>query len=93
MKPMSLVVGFLTGLTAGEAVERKKGRERFRHYLAQRGYSIVDQRGNQIPVDIAVAEAQQGSDDMKRTILIAGALVATAAILTGGTVLVLISVV
>lgn len=90
---MSLVVGFMTGLTAGEAVERKKGRDRFRDYLARRGYTIVDRDGHPVPVDIALSEALTVPGNPNRTIIIAGAVVATAAILTGGTALVLLSVV
>jgi hypothetical protein len=90
---MSLILGFVTGLTAGEVVERKKGRDRFRDYLERRGYSIVDRQGNPIPVEVAISEGLQATDNSKRTIIIAGAMVATAVILTGGTALILLSVV
>lgn len=88
---MSFVVGFVTGLRTGEAVERRKGRSQFRDYLERRGYSIVDQFGQPVSVDQAMSEALVISDESQRKMLIAGAVVLTVAVVAGGTALVVLA--
>lgn len=88
---MSFVVGFVTGMRTGEAVERRKGRGQFREYLQKRGYSIVDQDGMPISVDQAMREAMVYTDDSQRKMLIAGAIIVTVAVIAGGTALVVLA--
>jgi hypothetical protein len=88
---MSFVVGFVTGMRTGEAVERRKRRGQFREYLQKRGYSIVNQDGLPISVDQAMSEAMVYSDDSQRKLLITGAIIVTVAVVAGGTALVVLA--
>jgi hypothetical protein len=82
---MSFVVGFMTGMSTGEAVERRKGREHFREYMERRGYLVVDQHGRPISLDTVVDEALLTEKKPGRILLVAGIALAAAAVITGGT--------
>ena len=88
---MSFVLGFVTGMTTGEAVQRRKGHDQFREYLQQRGFSIVDQQGQHVAFDMAMDGTLKPSKK-SRVLLFAGAAVVAAAVLTGGTALVLVAI-
>ena len=90
---MSFVAGFVTGLTAGEAAERRKGRSHFAEYMERRGYTIIDRTGRQIPLETVVNEALQTKQNSGKTILVAGVVLVAAVVATGGSAWLLLSVV
>jgi hypothetical protein len=82
---MSFVVGFVSGMSTGEAVERRKERSHFREYMERRGFTVVDQHGRPVPLDTIVDEALLTEKPPGRTLLLAGAAVVAMVVLTGGT--------
>ena len=82
---MSFVAGFVTGMTTGEAVERRKGRCHFREYMERRGFTVIDQHGRPVPLDTIVNEALVSEKRPGRTMLVAGVALAAMAVITGGT--------
>ena len=86
---MSFVLGFVTGMTTGEAVQRRKGQSLFRDYLEKRGYTIVDRQGRPVSIDAAMDDLLRVPPRSNGTLLLVGVVVVTAIVLTGGTAAVL----
>jgi hypothetical protein len=82
---MSFVAGFVTGMTTGEAVERRKGRGHFREYMESHGFTVIDQHGRTVPLDTIVDQALQTRPrSLGRNILIAGAALVALTVISGG---------
>jgi hypothetical protein len=91
---MSFVAGFVTGLTAGEVVERRKDRSQFREYMESRGYTIIDRAGRQIPLTTVIDESMQPKKERSsHRILVVGAVLVTVVVFTGGTAWITLAVV
>jgi hypothetical protein len=88
---MSFVFGFVTGMTTGEAVQRRKGSGQLRDYLQQHEYSIVDRHGRVMAVDAVAEDAFGSMANSNRKILIVGAVVLVAAVFVGGSALILLA--
>ena len=83
---MSFVAGFVAGIRTGEVRERRKERGHFLEYMERRGYSVVDQDGQPVPLAAIANEALQENQNSTQTVLMAGAVFVTAVVLTGGSV-------
>jgi hypothetical protein len=84
---MSFVAGFVTGMTTGEAIDRRQNRSHLREYLQSRGYTVIDQTGQPVSIDTIIDEAiPTRRKDRKpgKVILVTGAALVAVAILTGG---------
>lgn len=90
---MSFVAGFVTGLSTAGAVERRKGRSQLREYMELRGYSVIDRTGQPVPLDTVVDEGLALGNHSRRTMLVTGAIVISAVVLTGGSAWVILSIV
>jgi hypothetical protein len=88
---MSFVLGFVTGMTTGEAVQRRKGQSQLREYMEKRGYTIVDRQGRPVPFDSAMEDALQ-FPAKNGSYLVIGAVLVAAVVLTGGSVAAVLAV-
>jgi hypothetical protein len=88
---MSFVIGFVSGMATGESIERRNKRRRFRQFMEQRKFTIIDQHGQPVSLDTIMDEVlsrdrHQPTEARSRGILLAAgvAIVALVAI-SGGT--------
>jgi hypothetical protein len=81
---MSFVIGFISGMTTGEAVERRKERRRFHEAMERRGLTVVDRQGRPVPLDVVIDEAMRRHKKTGRNNLVAGVALAAIIVMTGG---------
>ena len=90
---MSFVIGFVTGASTAGAVERRKRRSQFREYMERRGYSVVDRTGRPVPLEAVIDEGLKGEPHNGSAVLVAGVVLIGAAVLTGGSALLVLTVI